>query len=72
MNGNHYQYLYNYGRNYGFIFINKYASKEALDHPLTMAGSEQIYSSTMPTINTAEGILIEFSLSKLNLTQLIK
>ena len=62
-NGNYYQQVYNYGKGYGFKFINKFPTKIAYEQGI-FGDSEKIYSELH---QTEEGRFIEYSLSKLGL-----
>ncbi len=59
----YYTQIYNYGKGYGFKFIEKYKSAEHQQKALSQQG-EMIYSSTLESNCTPFGVYLEYSLMK--------
>jgi hypothetical protein len=61
--GSYYTQIYNYSKNFGFKFIEKYNSAEHQSRPLSQQG-ELIYSTTLESNCTQFGKYLEYSLGK--------
>jgi len=60
---NYYTQTYNYGKGYGFKFIEKYKSADHQQKALSQQG-EMIYSSTLESDCSPFGVYLEYSLMK--------
>ena len=64
--GNYYRLIYNYGKGYGFSFIESYANENNYLKPLSTTGNKTIYG-TMERDCTDLGKFLEYSIMKNNL-----